>query len=228
MTLLVLMTPAYQAESVAATSVPHAIDHLVYVVPDLEAGINEIERLLGVRPVVGGRHPDFGTHNALVALGATTYLEIIAADPGLERPGRGRLFGLDYPDDARLVTWALRSQNLETLLKRAASGGVELGHIASGSRERPDGEVLSWRLSDPYADRLGGAIPFLIDWGATPHPASSIPHAGVLLDLKIEHPDAAAVQSALGSLGVEVAVTKGPQVRIAARIRTAAGDVEIR
>lgn len=62
------------------------LDHLVYAVADLLAGMDEIEQLLGVRPVAGDRHPQYGTHNALLSLGPKTYLEIVAADPDRTPP----------------------------------------------------------------------------------------------------------------------------------------------
>ncbi len=38
-------------------SLPPNIDHLVFTAPTLEQGMDRIESLLGVRPVIGGRHP---------------------------------------------------------------------------------------------------------------------------------------------------------------------------
>jgi dipeptidyl aminopeptidase/acylaminoacyl peptidase len=45
------------------------VDHLVYITPDLNRGIEEIEKLLGVRATPGGQHIGYGTRNALIALG---------------------------------------------------------------------------------------------------------------------------------------------------------------
>lgn len=204
------------------------VDHLIYTVPDLETGIREMEDLLGVRPAVGGRHPDYGTRNALLSLGAETYLEIMAPDPELPRPERGRLFGLDELETPRLATWILRSEPIEDLAARAASAGLELGPVRPGSRETPDGTVLRWKLTDPYARRLDGAVPFLISWGDTPHPAGGAPRGGELVDLRIEHPEPAAVRSALKTLGIEMAVEAGPRMQLTATVRTGAGTAEIR
>ncbi len=57
------------------------LDHILYAVPDLQKGIDDFEKLTGVRPVYGGKHLNLGTHNALVSLGEEVYFELIAPDP---------------------------------------------------------------------------------------------------------------------------------------------------
>lgn len=53
-------------------ALPSRVDHLIYAVADLEAGRDTFEPMLGVRPVIGGRNPQYGTHNAQLSLGPAT------------------------------------------------------------------------------------------------------------------------------------------------------------
>jgi len=201
---------------------PAGIDHLVFAAPTLAAGIEEIEARLGTRPVPGGRHPSFGTHNALVALGPEVYLEVVAPDPTLSAPARGIGFGAGDVEKPRLVTWALRSGVIED-----AASAAGLGAVQPGRRERPDGSVLRWRLSDPYVGRDGGVVPFLIDWGGSPHPAGSAPSAGVLVEVCLQHPNPAAVRARLRVLGLDLDVTAASEPGLVAVVESVAGRVEL-
>lgn len=203
-------------------------DHLVYAAPDLAAGIDRVAELLGVVPVPGGRHPAFGTRNALVGLGESAYLEILAPDPASPPPGRGLLFRLDELEGPKLVTWAATGGRLELLVEQAYLAGVDLGPVQEGCRRLPDGSLLSWTLTDPHAPREGGVLPFLIDWGTTPHPADALAHACRLLGLRAEHPDADRVRALLAALGLAIDVASGPAPGLAATIRGPNGTVELR
>ena len=203
------------------------VDHLVYGVPELEAGMDAVEELFGVRPAPGGRHPHLGSHNALLSLGPTTYLEVVAPDPSLSRPDEGTVFGLDKVTESGLVTWALRREDIEEGAKAAAATGTDLGPVLEGARDRTDGVRLTWKLTDPYAMPMNGLVPFLIAWGDTPHPAGAAPMAGRLAGITIRHPHPEGLKSVLSALHVEVEIVAGSVPGLWARIRTRAGVVEL-
>lgn len=210
------------------TDIVSRVDHLVYATPDLDRGIAEIERLLGVRASRGGQHPGRGTRNALAALGPNAYLEIIAPDPDQPPPASPRPFGLDHLQTSRLVTWSANGTDLERLQREAVSKGIALGAVASGSRRRPDGTLLSWRFTDPGTLVADGIIPFFIDWGTSPHPAHSAARGATLVELRAEHPDHQRVQQMLDQLGLTLEVVKGTRPALIAVIDSPRGRVEVR
>jgi hypothetical protein len=204
------------------------IDHLVYATPDLDRGIQEIERALGVRATPGGQHLGRGTRNALVALGPASYLEIIAPDPNQPSPKDPRPFGIDELKRSRLVAWAVKGENLELLRKEATSNGVQLGEIRSGSRRRADGVELSWQLTEHSGPDVNAVVPFFIDWGTSPHPARSAAQGATLISLRAEHPDPGRVQLLLKHLGLDLRVTKGSSPTLIATMDCPRGRVELR
>ena len=204
------------------------IDHLVYAAPDLDAAVGTIEALLGVRAAPGGRHPGEGTRNCLLSLGPAIYLEIVGPDAGAPAPGRPRWLGIDGLTEPRLVAWAARGEDLDGLVAAAAEAGATLGPVASGSRERADGQLLSWRFTDPRVVVEGGVVPFLIDWGRTPHPALSAPQGAILEGLRAEHPEPERVRKMLDALGLDLPVSFGPRAGLCATLLTPRGRVELR
>jgi hypothetical protein len=204
------------------------IDHLVYATPDLQLGIDAIEKQLGVKATAGGQHPGLGTRNALVALGPTSYLEIIGPDPEQPKPAGPRRFGIDDLEVPRIVRWVVKSNELAAVADKAARAGVKLGPLASGSRKRPDGVVLSWRYTDPATVVADGLIPFFIDWGNSPHPALTAAKGATLVQLRAEHPDAARVQTMLDQLGLELRVRQAPAPSIIATIDSPRGRIDLR
>jgi hypothetical protein len=204
------------------------VDHLVYATPDINAGIDTLERLLGVRATVGGQHPGLGTRNALIALGPTSYIEIIGPDPDQAKPKGPRRFGIDDLKAPRLVTWVAKGSQLERLAADARLHGVDLGEVLSGSRKRPDGVVLSWRYTDPRMVVANRIVPYFIDWGTSPHPALTAPKGASLLGLRAEHPDVRRVRDMLDRLGLDLPLQRGAAPALIATISSPKGRVELR
>ena len=203
------------------------VDHLVYAAPDLAAGVEQVERLLGVKATTGGQHPRAGTRNALIGLGGQIYLEIIGPDPEQPKPLMPRRFGIDDLKAPRLVTWAARETNIEAVVENAKRQGLEFGQVQSGSRRRPDGVLLSWRTASPAAIE-DGLVPFFIDWGKTSHPTTSLTQACRLVALRGEHPNPDVIKAKLSKLGLNAHVDRGPASALIATIQSPNGSVELR
>ena len=204
------------------------VDHLIYASPDLDLGINRIEELLGVRATPGGSHEGLGTHNALVSLGPNCYLEIIAPDPAQSEYFSPRPFGIDDLQSPKLMTWAAKGTNLDSLVQRAAKHGIELGEAFAMSRQLPEGQILSWTLTFPMQTERAGLIPFFIDWGETPHPSLSASKGAQLLELTLEHPLQEELDRDFKILGMEANTVNRSNSALVAKIEGKLGIVDLR
>ncbi len=176
------------------------LDHITIAAGSLADGVAHAEAALGVSIPVGGAHPLMGTHNHLLRLGDTLFLEIIAPDPAASPLSRRRWFSLDDPRlgaelavSPRLVTWVLATDDIETALR-------EIPHAAGPAVAVTRGD-LAWQISVPDDGSMpfGGAFPTLIQWPRGPHPASKMPELGCsLVSFEIAHPDAELIGRSLG------------------------------
>jgi hypothetical protein len=203
------------------------VDHLVLATPDLEAGIDAVEAMTGVRAAAGGSHPGMGTKNALLSLGAGAYLEIIGPDPAQDDYRHPRVFGVDSVDRPRLVTWAAKTTAVDRVAATRLLGDCHLGQPRSGRRRRPDGTLLAWRLTDPYVVVADGIVPFYIDWLDTPHPSADAPGELVLTRLVAAHPESRVVQRHFDALALSIPVVAAPSPGLTATVRTNHGTVEL-
>jgi hypothetical protein len=204
------------------------VDHLVYATADVDATCDELARRLGVRASVGGQHIGRGTRNALMAIGEASYLEIIGPDPAQPEPAAPRWFGIDTLASPRLVAWAAHGWNLEQLVADAAGRGVHLGEVNDGRRQRSDGALLTWQVTDPDAALEHVVVPFFIDWGSSPHPSSTAIRGPRLVVLRGEHPDARHATEMLASVGVQMDMVTASHPAIVAAFQTDAGLIELR
>jgi hypothetical protein len=203
-----------------------AVDHLVLGVADLDEGMAWIEKVMGVKAVIGGVHPGAGTRNALLSFGNKQYLEILGPDPAQDQKISrfGDLRRLTAP---RLLTWAAGTKEIDAVARSARAAGYQIDGPRDGSRARPDGKLLRWR-SMSIINELGGVIPFFIEWGAgVVHPSEDSPQGCKLTSLEIEHEEPQKVSEMLRKLGIEARVRRSAEARLKAVIASPRGKVEL-
>lgn len=216
-------------------SIPRLLDHVVIAGPDLAQLVDWFHELTGVTAAPGGTHPT-GTANALVALTVDgeqgpRYLELIGPDPEREGEELPKTFSINRLRKPTLITYAVHPESIDQVVEHARAGGVDPGDVQDLSRRTADGAELRWKLTQAKAPR-NYAIPFLIDWGDTPHPGldAGLPAVELVSFERIEV-NPAPQQKALDALGLGDGVTairEAPGSRFVLHLRTADGrDVEI-
>lgn len=177
------------------------IDHITVTAPTLESGVAWVRARLGVTPQPGGTHPRMGTHNCLLRLGDSIFLEVIAPDPSAARPNRPRWFDLDHMTPAtppRLAMWVARTADIRTTVSACPEA---LGEIEPMSRGN-----LDWLITVPLDGHLpfDGCAPALIQWHADRHPATGMVDSGcTLAQLELFHPQAERLLRILAAIGFE-------------------------
>lgn len=177
------------------------IDHITITAPTLEAGAELVRQSLGVEPQLGGEHPRMGTHNLLLRLGDTVFLEVISPNPKAPAPARPRWFALDTlrPNSAPVLSaWVVRTPDIHAT---ASACSEALGIVEPMSRG-----TLNWLITipDDGALPLSGIAPALIEWQAKEHPAAKLQDHGLsLAKLELFHPEPERISRLLRSLGLE-------------------------
>jgi catechol 2,3-dioxygenase-like lactoylglutathione lyase family enzyme len=201
---------------------PYRLDHVVLAAADLDQAKAAFADATGVVPVDGGPHAGIGTRNALVSFG-TSYLEIIAPDPGQVLAGNmgARLLELEEP---RLLNWAVQVDDLPAVATRARDVGLTPGTIRHTSRRTPSGTALTWAMLVIGGHRQGGAMPFFIDWLDCPHPATSAPRVGAGR-FTVALPDGSREARLLDPAPAGVAIVAGPAA-LTLRFSSPRGEIE--
>lgn len=202
------------------------LDHITVVAPNLETGSAYVEAALGVPPGAGRAHPGMATHNLLLALGPTVYLEVISPDPRAAPVARPRWFGLDHVlpgSTARLAAWVASTDDI------AGTAVPELGDVETMRRE-----AHTWKMTvrTDGSVPLDGAAPLLIQRSSSVHPAAALPQCGLDLQrLRIRHPAPAQVLTLLANIGLAsqpaVTVIQGNECSLVAEIQTPSGLREL-
>lgn len=177
------------------------IDHVILLVPDLDAGGRRLRSEFGLDSIPGGRHAGHGTGNRIVPLG-DSYLELMAVvDPAEAATSQmGRWVAQNTTTELTPSALCLRTDDLEPI-------AAVLGETPEAmSRRRPDGSTLSWDLAGLTGMLGPDNLPFFIEWHCKPH----------------DHPGASPVDHDVETHGI-TEVTIGSPGALASTIADVAG-----
>jgi len=93
------------------------------------------------------------------------------------------------------------------------------------SRRASDGTLLTWRLTSFATDPSDRLVPFLIDWGTTPHPTTAALPTLHLHSLQAEHPDPIRIQMKLAALDIDLPVRSAQQPRLVVTLQGPDGPI---
>jgi hypothetical protein len=208
------------------TTLRSSIDHLVVTAASLEAGTAYVQETLGIILQPGGAHPRMGTHNRLLKLGESLFLEVIAINPTAALPDRPRWFALD--ERPKMAAPSLRAWVAKTndIFAAQALAPEWFGAIEPMSR----GD-LNWliTITDNGRLSLNGLCPLLIQWQTEAHPAVRLADSGCfLIGLEGYHANAIQLNTTLERMGFEDKFLMHPidpseQPYFVAHIQTPAG-----
>jgi len=146
------------------------VDHVTYAaeVDGLKATAQRLAKKLGLKPVVGGVHPRFGTRNIIIPLAHERYVEVVEVldHPASDKVPFGQAVRARSEAGGGWLGWVVCVDDMSEAEQRLGRESVV------GSRRRPDGVELKWRqlgvkglLADPQ-------LPSYIKWDdLTVHPS---------------------------------------------------------
>ena len=200
------------------------LDHIMFAVSDLDAGIEQLKTLTGVSAEFGGSHAGAGTRNALLGFGNEQYLEIIAPDPMQDIAGTMGA-ELSSLQSAYIRTWAVTTEDYTPVISVLEGFGYG-HHMIEMSRTRPDGVQLAWQMLFVTHQPHGLAMPFFINWLDSKHPAQVAPVECELEWFLVRCPDADAFQKFCSAIDINVRVVKG-DLKLSAQLQSPLGTVAL-
>ena len=199
------------------------LDHILLGGPDLADMIDRFATLTGVEASIGGRHPDFGTHNALIDLADSRYLELAAPDPHRTTESNySKLFAsLERP---AVCGWCVRADNLASVAASLNDHDIETQAIKRVMRNSPEGPVV-FDVLYPKPSRLEGHMPFFIDWLDTKHPSIDAPKGCRLMSVDFRHPEAALMNEVFSALNTPWRCEHASQPSFSINFKTPNGEL---
>jgi catechol 2,3-dioxygenase-like lactoylglutathione lyase family enzyme len=203
------------------------LDHIVFLVPNLEAAMDRFEAMTGVRPLSGGVAPGrAASHNALVGLGGGSYLEVFSPDRAMT--SGVWLDEIHARPEPHIGGFCMRVEGgLDDLAKATVAAGLTGAGPREMGRKRPDGVTLNWKLYNVDAPLAGPTMPFFIDWLGSPHPSADSPQGCKLTGFGIGHPNPDEMKRIFTALKIDAPVTQAAKPTITAQLDTPNGVITL-
>ncbi len=202
------------------------IDHLMWVVPDLEA---RHRRARSAAPACAQRSAGAThrwarrTRSSASALACTWRCS--APTRALAEPtGFGATLAAEPAP--RLASWAVRTNDIESVCATLTDAGWPVSPTPM-TRTRTDGSTLTWSLAVLPGRPLGDHWPFVIDWGSSPHPSDSAPGPCTLERLVVTDSDPWELQRLLAVVEVDGIVVEQGAGSVRATLGSPLGPVEL-
>ena len=184
------------------------IDHIVIGAAELDKATKQIQGFIKAEFLSGGKHPLMATHNRLIKLQESLYMEIIAADPSACLPNnptrKNRWFSLDSSVTQKRLSrapqplcWVVAVNDIEQTLIHC---GYNPGKIIEMTRGN-----LKWKITVSENGDLpeSGVLPIFIEWPNGKHPTKTMPDSNICLEkLNLSHPHPSKIKNILSRLNI--------------------------
>ncbi|MEC5424678.1 VOC family protein [Virgibacillus sp. C22-A2] len=156
-----------------------AIDHIIITAKDPEKAAKDFSEKNDVPIVQGGRHENWGTYNYLAYFSSESYIEWIGIfDDTIantsDNPLIKQVVNALTNGKEEVIQFAFRTDRMDKYIAYFAKENIPCTGPFSGSRKKPDGSMLKWRMLFPDTERM---LPFLVEWGEV----KNVPEEGKLI-----------------------------------------------
>lgn len=186
------------------TATDMSLDHILLGCSDLDAAVEEFNKMTGVEPLMVVSLNGCGTKSSRAAFNDCSFIEIVG--PDAKQTDTALKLKLQALPPGKIVPlhYAIRNSESDELRKTTWKDmGLECDKVTMVARDR--GMPWKWDMFLLGGHDEGGIIPFFIHWGDSHHAAGKLPIMGDLTSVKVSAPSSSPVHKLLSGIsGVSV------------------------
>ncbi|WP_051189152.1 VOC family protein [Halalkalibacillus halophilus] len=146
-----------------------AFDHLVIYSKNPKSHQELFSKVHKLQGMEGGTHQNWGTFNHLAFMAENSYIEWLGVqDEAVASASDNPLIQQTYQAHLKKqegpIQFALRTTELDNFLEHFDRNNISYSGPFPGSRTKPDGTKLEWKMVFPFSEQTDSPLPFLIEW----------------------------------------------------------------